>query len=43
MTNEYLEAGNYEIEVMGTKYPAQIYLQSPFDRENKRLKGQYPS
>lgn len=41
ITNEYLQTGTYEIEIMGEKYPANIYLQSPFDPQNKRLRGIY--
>lgn len=41
ITNEYLQTGTYEIEIMGQKYPASIYLRSPFDPHNKRLQGIY--
>ncbi|XP_012253528.2 sarcosine dehydrogenase, mitochondrial [Athalia rosae] len=41
VTKHYLESGSYEIEIMGKKYPAKLYLHSPFDPENKRLHGVY--
>lgn len=41
VTKSYLESGKYEIEAMGIRYPAKVYLQSPFDPENKRLQGHY--
>lgn len=37
----YLLKGTYEIEMMGTKYPATLHLESPFDPKNLRLLGQY--
>ncbi|CAG9859919.1 unnamed protein product [Phyllotreta striolata] len=39
--NEFLKQGNYRIEVRNTKYPATLYLSSPFDPKNLRLRGQY--
>ncbi|XP_022101049.1 sarcosine dehydrogenase, mitochondrial-like [Acanthaster planci] len=41
VTNEFLQEGDYTIERMGEIYPAQIHLKSPFDPQNKRLKGIY--
>lgn len=41
MTNQFIESGAYEIEIMGKKYPAQVFLRSPFDPEGQRLQGQY--
>ncbi|XP_051158865.1 sarcosine dehydrogenase, mitochondrial [Leptopilina boulardi] len=41
VTNKFLESGEYEIEIMGKKYPAQLYLESPFDPNNDRMKIQY--
>jgi len=41
ITREFLETGTYQIEVMGKRYPAKMYLQSPFDPHNKRLLGTY--
>ncbi|XP_066595213.1 sarcosine dehydrogenase, mitochondrial [Prorops nasuta] len=41
ITKEYLESGSYEIEVRGKRYPATLYIRSPFDRENERVLGIY--
>ncbi|XP_014608110.1 PREDICTED: sarcosine dehydrogenase, mitochondrial isoform X1 [Polistes canadensis] len=41
ITDEYLQTGIYEIEIMGKKYSSDIYLKSPFDPQNKRLRGIY--
>lgn len=41
VTEDFLVSGNYEIEVMGTRYPATMYLKSPFDSSNKRASGYY--
>jgi hypothetical protein len=41
ITREFLETGTYQIEAMGKRYPAKMYLQSPFDPHNKRLLGTY--
>nr|XP_033339035.1 sarcosine dehydrogenase, mitochondrial [Megalopta genalis] len=41
ITDEFLKNGNYEIEVMGKRYKAESYLKSPFDPQNKRIKGIY--
>ncbi|XP_020288905.1 sarcosine dehydrogenase, mitochondrial [Pseudomyrmex gracilis] len=41
ITKEFLETGTYQIEARGKKYPAKIYLQSPFDPDNKRMLGVY--
>ncbi|XP_063973708.1 sarcosine dehydrogenase, mitochondrial [Diachasmimorpha longicaudata] len=41
VTKQFLESGKYEVEVMGTRYPAEVFLHSPFDPENKRLLGNY--
>lgn len=41
VTKEFLETGTYQIEAMGKRYPAKMYLQSPFDPQNKRLQGTY--
>lgn len=41
ITKEFLETGAYQIEVMKKKYPAKMYLHSPFDPHNKRLQGIY--
>lgn len=41
ITNEMLLKGNYEIEILGKRHPAKIYLNSPFDPKNQRLLGHY--
>ncbi|XP_076161806.1 sarcosine dehydrogenase, mitochondrial-like isoform X3 [Ptiloglossa arizonensis] len=41
VTEEFLQSGSYEIEVMGKRHTANLYLQSPFDPQNKRLMGIY--
>lgn len=41
VTEDYLVSGKYEIEVMGKRYPATLYLKSPFDPSNKRQSGCY--
>lgn len=41
LTNEYLLGGRYEVEVMGQRHPAKVQLHSPFDPENRRLRGDY--
>jgi len=41
ITKEFLETGTYQIEARGKRYPAKMYLQSPFDPQNKRLLGIY--
>jgi sarcosine dehydrogenase len=38
---DWLKTGQYEMEVMGKKYPAKLHLRSPFDPKNKRLQGDY--
>ncbi|XP_057662190.1 sarcosine dehydrogenase, mitochondrial [Diorhabda carinulata] len=39
--DEYLKSGTYQIEVRNKKYPATLFLKSPFDPQNLRVKGQY--
>jgi len=39
--NEFLKTGDYRIEVRDKKYPATLYLKSPFDPTNQRLLGRY--
>ncbi|XP_030759999.1 sarcosine dehydrogenase, mitochondrial isoform X2 [Sitophilus oryzae] len=39
--NEFLLTGDYQIEVRDKKYPATLYLSSPFDPTNQRLYGKY--
>lgn len=41
VTNDFLKSGNYILEKMGIEVPAQIHLKSPFDPQNKRVKGIY--
>ncbi|XP_076233334.1 sarcosine dehydrogenase, mitochondrial-like [Calliopsis andreniformis] len=41
VTNEFLQTGSYEIENMGERYKADVYLRSPFDPQNERLMGIY--
>ncbi|XP_071443435.1 sarcosine dehydrogenase, mitochondrial isoform X1 [Hetaerina americana] len=41
VTKNFLQTGQYEIEAMGTRYPVDLHLRSPFDPENNRLKGIY--
>lgn len=39
--DEFLKTGQYEIEVMGKRYPAKCHLRSPFDPKGKRVLGIY--
>lgn len=41
VTSEFLQAGRYEIDVMGERHPVRLHLSSPFDPESKRLRGDY--
>lgn len=41
ITKEYMNSGNYEIEVLGKRYKAQLHLKSPFDPTGQRLLGNY--
>ncbi|XP_011689604.1 PREDICTED: sarcosine dehydrogenase, mitochondrial [Wasmannia auropunctata] len=41
VTKEFLETGTYQIAARRKKYPAKMYLESPFDPQNKRLLGVY--
>ncbi|XP_064616926.1 sarcosine dehydrogenase, mitochondrial-like [Liolophura sinensis] len=41
VTMDFVRQGNYEIEFMGKKYAAFVHTKSPFDPENKRVKGFY--
>ncbi|XP_023012335.2 sarcosine dehydrogenase [Leptinotarsa decemlineata] len=38
---EFLKSGTYHIEVRNKKYPATLYLNSPFDPKNQRIRGHY--
>lgn len=41
VTNDFLKAGNYEIEFMGTRVPATFHMKPLFDAKNERIKGIY--
>lgn len=41
LTDEFLKSGNYQIEIMNKRYPATLFLKSPFDPKNQRLLGHY--
>ena len=41
VTDEFLQDGTYQLEVMGERHNAQLHLRSPFDPENKRPRGIY--
>ncbi|KAF5292544.1 hypothetical protein FQR65_LT01690 [Abscondita terminalis] len=41
LTSKVLTNGQYEIEIMGKRYPATLHLESPFDPEGQRLHGHY--
>ncbi|XP_038601368.1 sarcosine dehydrogenase, mitochondrial isoform X2 [Tachyglossus aculeatus] len=38
---EFVKSGDYALERMGVSYPAQAHVKSPFDPDNKRIKGIY--
>ncbi|XP_011382354.1 sarcosine dehydrogenase, mitochondrial isoform X2 [Pteropus vampyrus] len=38
---DFVKSGDYALERMGVTYPAQAHLKSPFDPDNKRVKGIY--
>ncbi|KAJ6619007.1 hypothetical protein lerEdw1_014921 [Lerista edwardsae] len=38
---EYVKSGEYALERMGIAYPAKAHTRSPFDPDNKRVKGIY--
>lgn len=38
---DFVKSGEYALERMGVTYPAQVHLKSPFDPDNKRVKGIY--
>ncbi|KAI5642497.1 FAD dependent oxidoreductase domain-containing protein [Phthorimaea operculella] len=41
LTKDYLQSGQYELEVLGKKYKANLYLKSPFDPTGQRMLGNY--
>uniref|UniRef100_F7E429 Sarcosine dehydrogenase, mitochondrial n=1 Tax=Equus caballus TaxID=9796 RepID=F7E429_HORSE len=38
---DFVKSGDYVLERMGVTYPARAHLKSPFDPDNKRVKGLY--
>lgn len=38
---DFVKRGDYSLERMGVTYPARAHLKSPFDPDNKRVKGMY--
>ncbi|XP_015427856.1 PREDICTED: sarcosine dehydrogenase, mitochondrial [Myotis davidii] len=38
---DFVKSGDYSLERMGVAYPARAHLKSPFDPDNKRVKGIY--
>ncbi|KAM5328827.1 sarcosine dehydrogenase, mitochondrial isoform 2-T2 [Glossophaga mutica] len=38
---DFVRRGDYSLERMGVAYPARAHLKSPFDPDNKRVKGVY--
>lgn len=38
---DFVKSGEYALERMGVTYAAQVHLKSPFDPDNKRVKGIY--
>ena len=41
VTADYIRTGQYHIEHLGEAVPARAHLKTPFDPENKRVKGIY--
>lgn len=41
VNKDFLQSGRYEIEIMGTRYPAVLHMQSPFDPKGMRMLGHY--
>ena len=41
VTTDYIKTGHYCIEHLGETMPAHVHLRTPFDPENKRVKGIY--
>lgn len=41
VTSEFLQSGRYQVEVMGNRYDAAVYFNSPFDPSGKRQLGIY--
>lgn len=38
---DFVKSGSYELERMGVTFPARAHTKSPFDPDNKRVKGFY--
>uniref|UniRef100_A0A663MZB7 Sarcosine dehydrogenase, mitochondrial n=1 Tax=Athene cunicularia TaxID=194338 RepID=A0A663MZB7_ATHCN len=38
---DFVKSGSYQLERMGVTYPARAHTKSPFDPDNKRVKGFY--
>ncbi len=38
---DFIKSGEFTLEKMGVTYKAKAHLKSPFDPENKRIKGIY--
>lgn len=38
---DFIKSGEFTLERMGVTYKAKAHLKSPFDPENKRVKGIY--
>lgn len=41
VNNDFIKSGEFTLERMGVTYKAKAHLKSPFDPENKRVKGIY--
>ncbi|XP_036892389.1 sarcosine dehydrogenase, mitochondrial isoform X1 [Sturnira hondurensis] len=41
VSSDFVKRGDYSLERMGVTYPARAHLKSPFDPDNKRVKGVY--
>lgn len=38
---DFIKSGEFSLERMGVSYKARAHLKTPFDPENKRVKGIY--
>lgn len=41
VNNDFIKSGEFTMERMGVTYKAKAHIRSPFDPENKRVKGVY--
>lgn len=41
MSADFIKSGEFTLERMGVTYKAKAHLKTPFDPENKRVKGIY--